>query len=349
MARALARGWGRPVLCSDALPDRADALATETGGEALASNAELAERADLVVLCHKPGQLEAVAAEVAPAGPGGGLDPGGHAAGHREGGLPGPTGLPRAAQHARRGAAGRDRAGPRRRAGRRRRPGRPRPLRRARDARRPRRRARRPGDGAHELRAGLRRARRRGPGRRRACGAACPRPAPPSSSSRRWPAPPSCCAAGTSTRWRCAARSPRPGAPTARGLAALERGGVRAAFSDALDAVLAPTRRRAGVILVLATARDQIASYVSALLFVYTLMIIAYILTLALLRLRRARALRPRGRARCIGFLRDVCEPYLRVFRRFIPADRPAGPQPDRGDPRRCRSWAGSSSSLIRG
>jgi pyrroline-5-carboxylate reductase len=66
MARALARGWGRPVLCTDVVADRADALAAETGGEALASNAELAERADVVVLCHKPAQLEAVAAEVAP-------------------------------------------------------------------------------------------------------------------------------------------------------------------------------------------------------------------------------------------------------------------------------------------
>ena len=32
-----------------------------------------------------------------------------------------------------------------------------------------------------------------------------------------------------------------PGGATARGLAALERGGVRAAFSEALDAALAPT------------------------------------------------------------------------------------------------------------
>lgn len=66
MARALARGWGRPVLCTDALPERAAALAQETGGEAVASNAELAKRAELVVLCHKPAQLEEVAAEVAP-------------------------------------------------------------------------------------------------------------------------------------------------------------------------------------------------------------------------------------------------------------------------------------------
>jgi pyrroline-5-carboxylate reductase len=66
MARGLAVGWGRPVLCTDVVADRARALAAEVGGEALATNAEVAERADLVILCHKPGQLEDVAAEVAP-------------------------------------------------------------------------------------------------------------------------------------------------------------------------------------------------------------------------------------------------------------------------------------------
>jgi pyrroline-5-carboxylate reductase len=65
MARGLARGWGRPVLCTDVLADRAQALADETGGEALQSNAEVAQRADLVFLCHKPPQLPAVAAEIA--------------------------------------------------------------------------------------------------------------------------------------------------------------------------------------------------------------------------------------------------------------------------------------------
>jgi pyrroline-5-carboxylate reductase len=65
MARALARGWDRPVLCSDPLPERAAALAAEVGGEALSSNAEVAQRADLIVLCHKPAQLQDVAAEIA--------------------------------------------------------------------------------------------------------------------------------------------------------------------------------------------------------------------------------------------------------------------------------------------
>jgi pyrroline-5-carboxylate reductase len=67
MARALARGWGRPVLCTDVLPERAQALAEETGGLALADTAELALRADVVVLCHKPPQLGAVAAEASEA------------------------------------------------------------------------------------------------------------------------------------------------------------------------------------------------------------------------------------------------------------------------------------------
>ena len=64
MARALARGWGEPVLCSDAGSGRAARLVAEVGGEAVASNAELAERAELVILCHKPRQLEAVAEQV---------------------------------------------------------------------------------------------------------------------------------------------------------------------------------------------------------------------------------------------------------------------------------------------
>ena len=66
MARALARGWGRPVLCFDPAAERARALAEETGGEALASNAEVARRSELVVLCHKPAQLHIIAEEVAP-------------------------------------------------------------------------------------------------------------------------------------------------------------------------------------------------------------------------------------------------------------------------------------------
>jgi pyrroline-5-carboxylate reductase len=64
MASALARGIGEPVFVYDVDPDRADALAEALGGEAVGSNAELAERADAVVLAHKPHQLDEVATEV---------------------------------------------------------------------------------------------------------------------------------------------------------------------------------------------------------------------------------------------------------------------------------------------
>ncbi len=65
MARAMARGWGDPVLVSDSGSGRAQALADELGGRA-ASNVEVAQQADLVVLCHKPYQLKQVALEIAP-------------------------------------------------------------------------------------------------------------------------------------------------------------------------------------------------------------------------------------------------------------------------------------------
>jgi pyrroline-5-carboxylate reductase len=64
MASALARGIGEPVLVYDVDAAKAQALAEELGGEAVGSNAELAERADVLVLCHKPKQLADVAAEV---------------------------------------------------------------------------------------------------------------------------------------------------------------------------------------------------------------------------------------------------------------------------------------------
>ena len=62
MGSAMARGWGQPVLASDSGSGRAAQLVAELGGEAV-GNAEVAERADLVVLAHKPAQLETVAAE----------------------------------------------------------------------------------------------------------------------------------------------------------------------------------------------------------------------------------------------------------------------------------------------
>jgi pyrroline-5-carboxylate reductase len=61
MAVALARGWGEPVLVHDLYRPRADALADELDGEVAESPADVARRADVVVLCHKPAGLERVA------------------------------------------------------------------------------------------------------------------------------------------------------------------------------------------------------------------------------------------------------------------------------------------------
>lgn len=62
MGGALARGWGEPVLATDAGSGRAAALVDELGGEALTDNAELIKRADIILLAHRPDQLESIAA-----------------------------------------------------------------------------------------------------------------------------------------------------------------------------------------------------------------------------------------------------------------------------------------------
>jgi YggT family protein len=70
---------------------------------------------------------------------------------------------------------------------------------------------------------------------------------------------------------------------------------------------------------VLATARTQIADYLSTLIYVYTLLIILHIVVQLLL----AAGLRPpysRTTDAILGFLRDVCEPFLRIFRRLLPS-----------------------------
>ena len=67
MAAAMARGWAgsaERMLFSDGGSGRARELAEELGGEAVGSNSELAERADLLVLAVKPAKLEEVAAEL---------------------------------------------------------------------------------------------------------------------------------------------------------------------------------------------------------------------------------------------------------------------------------------------
>jgi pyrroline-5-carboxylate reductase len=64
MASALARGIGEPVLVHDIDAVKAEQLAAELGGEAVGDAPALAERVDVVVLCHKPQQLHEVAEQI---------------------------------------------------------------------------------------------------------------------------------------------------------------------------------------------------------------------------------------------------------------------------------------------
>jgi YggT family protein len=74
--------------------------------------------------------------------------------------------------------------------------------------------------------------------------------------------------------------------------------------------------------VVLATFRQDLANYVQAVFYVYTLLIIAYILS-SLFFAFGGRLPYARWSSALLGFLRDVCEPYLSIFRRFIPAIGP--------------------------
>jgi YggT family protein len=71
------------------------------------------------------------------------------------------------------------------------------------------------------------------------------------------------------------------------------------------------------IVTVLADAIDSVQRFVSAFVLVYTLLIFAYILTSWW---RRPYSL---WLSRIQRFLYDVCEPYLRIFRRILP---PLGP-----------------------
>lgn len=74
--------------------------------------------------------------------------------------------------------------------------------------------------------------------------------------------------------------------------------------------------------MIVASTRGDIAGYVRTLGYVYTILIVAYILVSMYLqvggRLPYSRAMNA-----IVGFLRDVCEPVLRIFRRVLP---PLGP-----------------------
>ena len=72
------------------------------------------------------------------------------------------------------------------------------------------------------------------------------------------------------------------------------------------------------MMLVAASVRTDVANYVSALFEVYIALIFIYIL-LNLLFSFGLRAPYARWSDAVLSFLRDVSEPYLRLFRRFIP------------------------------
>ena len=69
--------------------------------------------------------------------------------------------------------------------------------------------------------------------------------------------------------------------------------------------------------MILATARDTIADYVEALVTVYWIILIAYILIGWIEMLSRI-PYNPALSA-VIGFIKDASEPYLRIFRRILP------------------------------
>lgn len=70
--------------------------------------------------------------------------------------------------------------------------------------------------------------------------------------------------------------------------------------------------------LPVADARGTIADYLVALLGVYTLLIFAYIV-LSMVLSFGVRIPYNRATDGVMNFLREVCEPFLRIFRRFIP------------------------------
>jgi uncharacterized protein YggT (Ycf19 family) len=70
-------------------------------------------------------------------------------------------------------------------------------------------------------------------------------------------------------------------------------------------------------LFVLADARTSVQRFLDVFIYVYILLIFAYILT-SWFRIGYGSPL-----ARVQQFLHDTCDPYLRLFRRFIP---PLGP-----------------------
>ena len=74
--------------------------------------------------------------------------------------------------------------------------------------------------------------------------------------------------------------------------------------------------------LILADTRGKAADYVQALVTVYWIIIIAYILSQWYLSFG-GKVPYARWSSALLGFLRDVSEPYLRIFRRILPSFGP--------------------------
>ena len=68
-----------------------------------------------------------------------------------------------------------------------------------------------------------------------------------------------------------------------------------------------------------AVTRQNVADYVSALIYVYIVLIFIHIL-LQMLFSFGMRMPYARWTDSVLGFLREVCDPYLRLFRRIIPS-----------------------------
>lgn len=71
--------------------------------------------------------------------------------------------------------------------------------------------------------------------------------------------------------------------------------------------------------MILASVRTEVADYLSVVIYVYTLTILVYIVV----QLLFSAGFRPpysRTTDAVLGFLRDVCEPFLRIFRRWAPS-----------------------------
>ncbi|HEY1539977.1 MAG TPA: YggT family protein [Solirubrobacteraceae bacterium] len=76
------------------------------------------------------------------------------------------------------------------------------------------------------------------------------------------------------------------------------------------------------IVPIAASARVEIAGFLNALITVYWIIIFAYILSTLYFSFG-GRMPYAGWSSALLGFLRDVCEPYLGLFRRFIP---PIGP-----------------------